>query len=442
MTEINWRRFLPRNKRLKQLHQSIVADNEFPMPPGEKMAPEVFTLMILWGYICGMNPGKGREDLQKKIKGIVESALSANDLAHLKNDPDYQYFIRLIDFTLTPATCPDCGKQVHIGWQPYVGGFDNRGYYAIFPVNESSREMLPVNWKEKDISQLPSGYHLNNCPFCGKIEILDFDHPETLPAEENPFRFLQEFTMIRPGGERLSFADAPAAPSTFTPPLAFTLDDFAHGMSKEDLANKILHFKNLSGVAIRNEMESLSDGEILALANCPKASALVLESAFVVFKHREHWCEKLMFAYRNGLLTIRDAKMYMLHYLNVRGNRYPDDLSFYLELLNDKSLDIIGEALVAVVFFNEKSVIPKLKEFRDAGWEIGSEGYFTLSKAILALERGNPYLAYPYSKDCDNRWGMLALWEHREDYTELLAPLYAESTDNPKRSYGGLKGRK
>ena len=151
-----------------------------------------------------------------------------------------------------------------------------------------------------------------------------------------------------------------------------------------------------------------------------------------------------MFAYRTGLLTRRDAKMYMLHYVNVRGNQYPTDLEFYMELLNDKSQDIVGEALYAVVFFNNPAVIPQLLEMRDTRWKsvpkksnqrFSMADYFSLS--IAALKCGNPYIAYPFLKDCDNRWGFLAQWEKwsqldRQQKDAIIAQALADAETEAK----------
>ena len=211
---------------------------------------------------------------------------------------------------------------------------------------------------------------------------------------------------------------------------------------KEQLEQRLAEFYQFDSeqLKIRKGMETLQTGELLALANFPNVRDCVLENVFIVLKHRTHWAEILMYAYRNKLLTRRTPKMYMLSYLNTRGNQYPDDLNFYLEVLNDRSKDVVSDALFAVTFFNHPEVIPRLVEMRKERWESVSlkAGWLSsmseqFSLAIASLRCGNPYIAYPFSKDCNNRWGFLALWENewsRLDQThkkEIIAEAFSDT---------------
>ena len=216
---------------------------------------------------------------------------------------------------------------------------------------------------------------------------------------------------------------------------------------KEQLEKRLAEFYQFDSerLKIRDSMETLQTGELLALANFPNVRDCVLESVFIVLKHRAHWAEILMYAYRNKLLTRRKPKMYMLSYLNARGNQYPDDLNFYLEVLNDRSKDVVSDALFAVTFFNHPEVIPRLVEMRKERWESvlkKRDRLYSVSEqfslTIASLRCGNPYIAYPFSKDCNNRWGFLALWENewsrldRAHKKERIAEALADTEEEAK----------
>ncbi len=278
-----------------------------------------------------------------------------------------------------------------------------------------------------------------HCPACG-IKWFDFD----FAYRTGHCHCCGELVVDLAAEEPATSADTEA--EAISAEIALSMADFLPIPSKEVLQEKLSHFYEYDAkrIVIRDEMEALSDGELLALVNFSGVRDCVLESAFLVLKHRECWAEKLMFAYRNGLLTRRDAKMYMLHYVNVRGNQYPTDLAFYMELLNDKSQDIVGEALCAVTFFSNPAVIPQLAEMRDTRWKsipkkpnqrFSMADYFSLS--IAALKCGNPYIAYPFHKDCDNRWGFLAQWEKwsqlgRQQKDAIITQALAEAETEAK----------
>ena len=356
---------------------------------------------------CGIEPGSEQAETALRLRRcLAEASGRAHKVTEEEIAPDMT-----------------CGELV-CGWDPYMywhDGFDSVGFEAArklgrgkFPQEAFKRLIQPEKKYRVTMSKLFRNYLDVLMPYLQDVPLTSASAKTRTDGEQEKHNISK---------------------------LLGTIPD------KEQLEKRLAEFYQFDSerLKIRDSMETLQTGELLALANYPNVRDCVLESVFVVLKHREHWAEILMYAYRNKLLTRQKPKMYMLSYLNARGNQYPDDLNFYLEVLNDRSKDVVIDALFAVTFFNHPEVIPRLVEMRKERWESAppkAEWLHSMSDsfslAIASLRCGNPYIAYPFSKDCNNRWGFLALWENewsrldRAHKKEMIAEALADTEEEAK----------
>jgi hypothetical protein len=84
------------------------------------------------------------------------------------------------------------------------------------------------------------------------------------------------------------------------------------------------------------------------------------------------------------------------------GRRYPEALEAYLTFLNDANDGVAHNALLALVFWGDKDVIPKIKERRKS--LKSPEDAKEFERACVALENSDPESFDPYFFDYQGIW--------------------------------------
>ena len=74
-----------------------------------------------------------------------------------------------------------------------------------------------------------------------------------------------------------------------------------------------------------------------------------------------------------------------------------------ISFLNDKSLDVVEEALWGIVFYNDVKYIELVAETQKK-YSQETEIYSSFTKAIQALKQGNPFLYSPGFLDREIVW--------------------------------------
>ena len=200
-----------------------------------------------------------------------------------------------------------CGELV-LGWSSYMywhDGLDSIGYEAVkklgkgkIPEEVFPRLIRPEKKSRVTMRELFRNYLDVLMPYLQNVPLTSTSAKTRADGDEQEKQDISELLGIIPDKEQLEQR----------------LAEFYHFDSEQ--------------LKIRESMETLQAGELLALANFPNVRDCVLENVFIILKHRAHWAEILMYAYRNKLLTRRTPKMYMLSYLNTRGNQYPRRFKF------------------------------------------------------------------------------------------------------------------
>jgi len=101
--------------------------------------------------------------------------------------------------------------------------------------------------------------------------------------------------------------------------------------------------------------------------------------------------------------TTQFGKIRALNLLCSRGKKGKRSNRAFLQRVDDKSVNVVDCALFGLVFWQDKRVLPLLKELQSACLSNSSKSdlYF---KAIHALEMSNPYLYSPHFSDEENVW--------------------------------------
>ncbi len=101
-------------------------------------------------------------------------------------------------------------------------------------------------------------------------------------------------------------------------------------------------------------------------------------------------------------ITTKFGKFRAKSILFSTGRRYPEALKAYLVFLNDRNDEIADNALLALVFWGDKRVIPSIKERAKA--IKSAEDAKEFERACDALEKSDPASFNPHFKDDSGIW--------------------------------------
>lgn len=110
----------------------------------------------------------------------------------------------------------------------------------------------------------------------------------------------------------------------------------------------------------------------------------------------------LISAIVEGRITTRIGKIRANNTLFRSGRRYPEALNAYLAFLNDRNDEIAYEALLALVFWGDKRVIPSIKQRATSIKSAADEEEF--ERACGALGRSDPAIFNPHFTDYKGIW--------------------------------------
>jgi hypothetical protein len=154
---------------------------------------------------------------------------------------------------------------------------------------------------------------------------------------------------------------------------------------------------------IEEQISHFDDDSLIELLN--NRSRRVADTAFELLARRDGSALAMVHAVLSGRFTHRDAKVRASNFLAWRGRAYPEALMAYLHLLDDKSEEVVGQALHGIVFFQDRKQLDTLARKRDALPE-GNELRHEFEKAIKALNEQNPFLFSPGFHDAADVWGL------------------------------------
>lgn len=171
-------------------------------------------------------------------------------------------------------------------------------------------------------------------------------------------------------------------------------------MTKEELKKLEEPLKGQSYESVQKALEPLTTDDLLQLLD--SKSTRVGDTAASLLGSRKE-TSALIGALRTNRLTTARGKIRATNILKWFGRAVPDALKAYLHLLDDRSAEVMGNALFGIVFWRRRDLLPVLQEhLARAGSDPERREIF--SRAIEALEADNPSLFSPGFQDGNNVW--------------------------------------
>jgi hypothetical protein len=151
---------------------------------------------------------------------------------------------------------------------------------------------------------------------------------------------------------------------------------------------------------IADELRPLSSGALLSLLD--SKSIKIGDTAGDFLAGRDE-APLIVDAILNNRIRTALGKVRATNILNWFGRAVPEAVDAHLHLLNDRSNDVLGNALFGIVFWRRRDLLPKLREHLALVSDDAARQQ-TLREAIEALEADNPSLFSPGYHDANNIW--------------------------------------
>ena len=161
--------------------------------------------------------------------------------------------------------------------------------------------------------------------------------------------------------------------------------------------------KHLIGLSYNEIGDVLQEKDSLSLISYLNSNSVkIAEMAIITLKYREDFWNIVEEVLDKKLLKNRLAKICFLSGVYHFGKT---DLGIKtsISFLNDKSLDVVEEALWGIVFYNDVKYIELVAETQKK-YSQETEIYSYFTKAIYALKQGNPFLYSSGFLDSENVW--------------------------------------
>lgn len=153
---------------------------------------------------------------------------------------------------------------------------------------------------------------------------------------------------------------------------------------------------------IREQLRDASDAMLVTLLDAK--SVKVGDTAAGLLASRR-FVDTVRHALAESVLQTGKGKVRALGILRQFGKAAPGALEAYLSHLRDRSLDVVGDALFGLVFWQDLQVVPWIRDVM-AESRPGSARRSLFEKALAALESGNPFIFSPAFCDVSDVWGL------------------------------------
>ena len=161
--------------------------------------------------------------------------------------------------------------------------------------------------------------------------------------------------------------------------------------------------KHLIGLSYNEIGDFLQEKDSLSLISYLNSNSVkIAEMAIITLRCREDFWNIVEEVLNKKLLKNRLAKICFLSGVYHWG-KTELGIKTSISFLNDKSLDVVEEALWGIVFYNDVKYIELVKKTQKK-YSQETEIYSYFTKAIQALKQGNPFLFSSGFSDPENVW--------------------------------------
>ena len=162
--------------------------------------------------------------------------------------------------------------------------------------------------------------------------------------------------------------------------------------------------KRLSHLGYREieaEIKGLNYEELVVLLDSP--SRRVGNVAFDLLS-RSGQFDLVVERVLDGTIHTRLGKVRATNMLNWQGKRFKRSKDACLLLLQDRSYDVLSNALFGLVFLQDQVNLPAIVAEAQRRRPAGGKAYERLLQAIEAIEKGNPFIYSPHFCDAQGIW--------------------------------------
>jgi hypothetical protein len=171
-------------------------------------------------------------------------------------------------------------------------------------------------------------------------------------------------------------------------------------MTNDDLKELEDRVKHQGYEAIDQALRPLGSDDLLILLD--SKSRKIGDTAAGLLDSRKE-TDRLIDALLNNRIRTALGRVRASNVLNWYGRAVPEATAVCVHLLNDRSNDVVDNALFGIVFMRRRDLLPKLREHLAlAHGDQRRERYLT--EAIKALEANDPSLFSPGFHDAKNVW--------------------------------------
>jgi hypothetical protein len=153
---------------------------------------------------------------------------------------------------------------------------------------------------------------------------------------------------------------------------------------------------------IEREIRSLPSDDLLQLLD--SRSRKIGDSAADLILER-HETDILVEALLHDRIRSVLGRVRATNVLADHGRSAPGAIDAYVHCLDDRSDDVLSNALFGIVFMRRRDLIPMLRQ-RLAAAETNAERHKMLREAVEALEADDPQRFSPGFRDAQNVWGL------------------------------------
>lgn len=157
--------------------------------------------------------------------------------------------------------------------------------------------------------------------------------------------------------------------------------------------------KKLSGLEIEQALANAEPQVLIGLLD--SKSIKVGDCAATMIKGSNAY-RRLISSMLQGQITTKLGKIRANNMLFSTGRKYPDALKAYLTLLNDPNDEVADNALLALVLWGDKQVLPAIRERAKRIKSAEDVGEFV--RACDALGRSDPKAFNPHFTDDRGIW--------------------------------------
>jgi len=160
--------------------------------------------------------------------------------------------------------------------------------------------------------------------------------------------------------------------------------------------------RRLSYAQIEIELSGINSSALLRLLD--STSVRVGDTAASILARRKE-TDAVVDAILTESASTKIGKIRAMFVLKQFGRKYPRVIDAYVKLLHDKNPDVVSSALFGLVFFQDKKIIPLLRQAM-AQRDVGHATFDLFERAISAFENEDPFIYSPGFHDAGDVWSL------------------------------------